>query len=64
MKKSLTNQFYIKKQSSQSNHRIGMKFCMKSINMFTYFGKISHPNYSLVKTNNLSRNKSNSLHEK
>jgi hypothetical protein len=33
--KSWIEQVYIRKQSSQSNCQIGMKFCMKSINMFS-----------------------------
>jgi len=41
-----------------------MKFCMKSINMFFYLSKRSHPNRSSVKTSNLSKNKPDSLHEK
>jgi hypothetical protein len=40
-----------------------MKFCMKSINMFSYIGEGYHPNESLVKTNDLSRNKPDGLHE-
>ena len=37
-KKSWIDQFYIRKQRSQSNRRIEMKFCIKSINMFSYLG--------------------------
>jgi hypothetical protein len=62
--KSWTDQFYIRKQSSQSNRRIEMKFCMKSINMFSYIDERYHPNGSLVKTNDLSRNKPDGLHGK
>jgi len=36
---------------------------MKSINMFSYLGERSHPNGRLVKTNDLSRNKPDNLHE-
>jgi len=32
--------------------------------MFSYLGGRSHPNESLVKTSDLSRNKPDSLHEK
>ena len=41
-----------------------MKFCMNSINMFSYIGERYHLNESLVKTNDLSRNKSDGFHEK
>ena len=37
---------------------------MKSINMFSYIGERYHPNESLVKTNDLSRNKPDGFHEK
>ena len=37
---------------------------MKSINLFSYIGERYHPNESLVKTNDLSRNKPDGFHEK